>query len=735
MKKLPWALVFIVVIVFAVLFAGCAANLKVPDSESQKKGRSVITNGAVNFYELKPDGTKGSLYGSSSTDSNGYFHLPASEIYTSTLIEVSGGSYYDAFTGTSVPLASTEKLTAVASPYKEVYAVTPLTHMAAARAHVLAARGTPIGDAITAANTNVGLQYNIVTEDPYYVHQEFIHTIPANTNDPDDVKASSRTSRVYGVVNAAIAGEANSLDISPVSFTSALADDMSDGVLDGNKGITPITLTTKSGKTLPLTASNSMYDVQTKITEYLKSPDHTIGFNQIQIPLQNLGADMYTGNFGAMYPILPTGMEGNSYFALLGAKGGTPPYKWSLKPGSSLPNGFSLTQDGKITSDVIPLLPSGSLGRISSPFTIGVKDSANPPATSEMTLYITILKKPPEITPIHASCPTEKEYCEVLVATATGLTPPYYYYSGSFLAGTPPLGMTIWSGPSGAMLRGKPAKEGSYRFKVCVVDVVGIERCGFATVDVGGPAETTGTSTGGVAATTACQKSTSPGSASCGYCAGKCVSCSGECAIAVGTDAGTFCGMHCCPKGYPYYYTGKGCFQQPQNSQQSAGVSSSTVPKDIIGTWKTPSPVTFYFTWNGEMSSSSDQDITWKIYTPNDPSGIIPDNVVFIETRGSSSNCKTFFTATDYYEEPCVQSPNFGGVDGYGTINGTRLTIYVVTTPVWDPSNPIAGEFTFTSDMITGTYDSPMSCVSKAGCNMFTKTNALKLIKGNYPFV
>ena len=141
---------------------------------------------------------------------------------------------------------------------------------------------------------------------------------------------------------------------------------------------------------------------------------------------------------------------------------------------------------GQILSvNTIPLLPSDTTAIISAPFTLVVTDSAKPPATSEMTLTITILKKPPVINTYTASCPKINENCEVTVADATGGASPYYFKLGSFLTGAQPMGMTLKTGSSGAVLSGKPAKEGTYRFDTCVIDSLGAQDCKHATVMVG----------------------------------------------------------------------------------------------------------------------------------------------------------------------------------------------------------------------------------------------------------
>lgn len=69
-----------------------------------------------------------------------------------------------------------------------------------------------------------------------------------------------------------------------------------------------------------------------------------------------------------------------SYSATVAATGGTPPYTFSLAPGSSLPIGLSLASDGVISGT--PALP-GSTG-----FTVVVTDSSGASATQALTIAV-----------------------------------------------------------------------------------------------------------------------------------------------------------------------------------------------------------------------------------------------------------------------------------------------------------------------------------------------------------
>jgi hypothetical protein len=82
-------------------------------------------------------------------------------------------------------------------------------------------------------------------------------------------------------------------------------------------------------------------------------------------------------------PDSSTGQAGQPYSQTLSATGGTPPYKWSLQSGASLPPGLTLNQEGAISGTPAT---GGSFN-----VTVDVQDSATPVAgTSSQQLMITL---------------------------------------------------------------------------------------------------------------------------------------------------------------------------------------------------------------------------------------------------------------------------------------------------------------------------------------------------------
>jgi hypothetical protein len=265
---------------------------------------------------------------------------------------------------------------------------------------------------------------------------------------------------------------------------------------------------------------------------------------------------------------------------------------------------------------------------------------------------------------------------------------------------------------SSGILQGTPSKQGVYTGKIAVIDSKDRENNTTVTVTVQNPQDVKPDLIGGIIKFFI---SLVPGGSSTGLCpstAGQ-VSC-GRC------TQGTLTGICIsCPSGSSCASDGCGCVDQPTKSQQSSSQSRtgdtpvkmkiSTVAKALMGTWKTPSPVTFYEKWKNEIIDSWDQDITWKIVPPNDPTGIFPENVVVIN--------------------------DMRGMYWFGTISGTTLTVSTGGTEYGSPTDMPVGEFTFTSDTITGTWNYDMSGGGASGGHwQYTTTNGFKLIKGDYPF-
>ena len=161
----------------------------------------------------------------------------------------------------------------------------------------------------------------------------------------------------------------------------------------------------------------------------------------------NPGGDT-TSNPSVTTTSIPVGTVGSAYSVTLRAKGGTAPYKWSLKSGS-LPAGVSLSAAGGITGTPAEAGTAGSL-------IFEVMDAHKKTANSR-DLSLTIH---PEAAPVVQTSSLQNGNVGVTYAatlTATGGTKPYTW---SVKSGTLPAGLSLDS--ETGIISGTPAQPGSF---------------------------------------------------------------------------------------------------------------------------------------------------------------------------------------------------------------------------------------------------------------------------------
>jgi hypothetical protein len=145
---------------------------------------------------------------------------------------------------------------------------------------------------------------------------------------------------------------------------------------------------------------------------------------------------------------------------------------------------------------------------------------------------------------------------------------------------------------------------------------------------------------------------------------------------------------------------------------QALSPTPLTPARNLEGTWKTTFAVKFYiktdFDTFGELKDvgSENRTVTWII------TGTSDENEVNVEVRFTVSNRQL---ASDSGYVPDV-SPNFLT----GTISGTRLTLT-------EGGSRTVGEFSFTTDIITGTWSDRWSMVYEQ--EVYTATNSLILTR------
>jgi hypothetical protein len=489
------------------------------------KGR--VGGATVKLFTMNSDGTRGAALGTSTTDASGAFTMVL-EVSGPTLVEATGGAYVNEVTGTSEALSGTDLLTAVLPAGTTRLAVTPLTHMAATRARVLAAGGTPLATAIDAANAGVAQQFALV---------DILGAFPVDAGNATQVATSSREQRNYGIVLAGIAQEAANLDVRPMALAAALATDLEDGVLDG-LGSNPIEVPTITGAVITLPKDAGTGALQNAINTFLASGQNLTNLAGLSISTEPVNINPAGGSFFIEATALPAAIEGSAYSATLTARGGTPDYKWTVTAGSALPSWLSLDPKG-ILAGLPPSLSLGSTMNISPPFSVTCSDAKG--LAQAINWTITIIKAGPTLTPVNGTL-TVNQPGTTQVATASGGTPPYHFFSDTFASGGPPLGTVV---DVDGNLKGTAGKDGVYTFGVCVADLVGAEDCQPTSVTVSEAAS-------GASCTA------NPGGGDAAFCAAIVTTATAEC-VATGRGS-TVTGLDGCVKDYDCFESTCPCF-------------------------------------------------------------------------------------------------------------------------------------------------------------------------------
>jgi hypothetical protein len=430
-----------------------------------------LVGATVNFYLLNEDGTKGALLGSTLTDANGNYSVTLNPGPTTpVLAEATGGYYVDEWTDVKTVLTPTDVLTAALPVGTQRATVNPATHMAATRARVMAAEGIPLETAVDEANIGVARLFNIPST---------INTLPAPANNEEQLFTATWIERTYGIILGGIAQLAAGLNVRAIDLGEALALDLSDGVLDGRNGTANIMVPTIGGGQITLPAT-VLGDLDNAINLFVVSDINKTNLTMVQISRNPVPIGIGINTAARFYittTVLPAWTEITFGSAQLAVSGGEPPYFCSLKA-SSLPTGFSL--NGCVISGTPPLLASGSTMAITAPFTVTITDSATPPISADVELRITIRSVGPTIIPVNGNC-IVNTLCKTIVALADGGASPWYFTHDTFANNPPPLGTVILT--SGE-LSGTIKTEGTYNFRICVVDQIGEFSCGTTSVIV-----------------------------------------------------------------------------------------------------------------------------------------------------------------------------------------------------------------------------------------------------------
>lgn len=195
-----------------------------------------MTQATVTAYAID-NGMTGARIASVATDSQGNFTMQLGSYAGAVMLQTSGGIYTDEATGSTVTMGAGDQMSAVMPTIASDTAVssiwlTAMTSMAQARASGVAGGMTDAN--IVAANTALGNYFSV---------SDILKTQPMNPMVAGSGITASQDERNYGMTLAAMSQYAKNLNMSvPSAMVTAMMSDAADGVMDGRKGGSPISM-------------------------------------------------------------------------------------------------------------------------------------------------------------------------------------------------------------------------------------------------------------------------------------------------------------------------------------------------------------------------------------------------------------------------------------------------------------------------------------------------------------
>ena len=195
-----------------------------------------MTQATVTAYAID-NGVAGARIASVATDGQGNFTMPLGSYSGAVMLQMSGGTYTDEATGTTMIMGASDLMSAVMPTVPSGTAVsgvwlTAMTAMAQARAGGMAGGMTDAN--IVAANTAVGNYFSV---------GDILMTRPMDPTVAGSGTQAGQDARNYGMTLAAMSQYAKNLDMRVSSaMVTAMMNDAADGVMDGRRGGSPISM-------------------------------------------------------------------------------------------------------------------------------------------------------------------------------------------------------------------------------------------------------------------------------------------------------------------------------------------------------------------------------------------------------------------------------------------------------------------------------------------------------------
>jgi hypothetical protein len=237
-----------------------------------------VSNATVMAFAVN-NGAMGAQIANVATDNQGNFTLPLGSYTGPVMLQMSGASYTDEATKTTMTMAANDVMSAVlptvasGSNVAGVW-ITPLTAMAQTRA--LGMNGGMTDANIAAANAVMG---------NYFLVSDILRTQPVNTTASGSGTSASQDARNYGMTLAAMSQYAKTLNM-PVSSTlvTAMMSDAADGFLNGKNGANQISMSMGGMMgTSMMAATAGTSGLVTAMTSFMSSAANASGLSAVDM--------------------------------------------------------------------------------------------------------------------------------------------------------------------------------------------------------------------------------------------------------------------------------------------------------------------------------------------------------------------------------------------------------------------------------------------------------------------
>jgi hypothetical protein len=201
-----------------------------------------VGSATVTAYAIA-NGMMGAQLGSATTDAMGNFNVPLGSYAGSVVLQMTGGTYMDEATSTTMSMLAGDMLVAcvaavAAGSTTTGIQMTPFTTMASARAKAMTGGMTDANIATT--HTAVGTYFSVT---------DILHTVPMNPMVVGSGTSATQNQKNYGMSIAAMSQYAKTIGMTTSSsgVVTAMMNDASDGVMDGMMGGTAISMAGMGG--------------------------------------------------------------------------------------------------------------------------------------------------------------------------------------------------------------------------------------------------------------------------------------------------------------------------------------------------------------------------------------------------------------------------------------------------------------------------------------------------------